>query len=474
MSQILLALLAQIIAFFIALSPVSGYREGVIGQPKSFVPVTAQTRNEKTISQLLYRGLFEYDIYGALIPDLAETWSLSDEGLVYTIKIKDNQYWSNGKQITSDDLIYTAFNSEDLKGVATDKVDNLTVRYTLPNKYAPFLNLLTISVMPNNAKDSNSLRPVTSADFRVGRIEKSGAQVSRVVLVTTKSDYAVKKLTFRYYTNDDELVTASQLGEIDGFMSSKLHKDLNNMENYRFPLQGIYFALLFNTRKAPYDDLLLRQKLEKVLPVEKIISDTGIAVQGSVSRSLFTSATLDYEKYDFSYVDDMEDVVVTLTVPDIKKHVQLAKVIKDLWEDKLGLDVVLRKIPPEDLMEKVISPRDFEVLLFGQEVSRDPDRYVMWHSTQAVAPGLNITGFSHVRADRALEEGRNELDPEKRIVHYNEFQKVIYEQVPAIFLYHPYQNFYVNEYIAGLGEKYTFSAYDRFLDFGNWKRVKTN
>jgi len=86
----------------------------------------------------------------------------------------------------------------------------------------------------------------------------------------------------------------------------------------------------------------------------------------------------------------------------------------------------------------------------------------------------NFSGFDQVRADRALEEGRNELDNEKRIVHYNEFQKVIVDQVPAVFLYHPFTNFYVSKYIEGVGEKYTFTYADRFLDFENWKYVRTN
>ena len=113
-------------------------------------------------------------------------------------------------------------------------------------------------------------------------------------------------------------------------------------------------------------------------------------------------------------------------------------------------------------------------MLFGQEVGRDPDRYVLWHSTQKDPPGLNISGFDQIRADRALEEGRNESDSDKRVVHYSEFQKTVVGQTPAIFLYHPFVHYYVSKYIEGIGEKYTFSYSDRFLDFANWKRVKTN
>jgi ABC-type transport system substrate-binding protein len=86
--------------------------------------------------------------------------------LVYTIKIKDNQYWNNGKKITSDDLIYTSFKTPELAYVSTDKIDDLTVRYTLPNKYAPFLSLLVVKVMPVNSEEKdNPLIPISSSDF---------------------------------------------------------------------------------------------------------------------------------------------------------------------------------------------------------------------------------------------------------------------------------------------------------------------
>ena len=210
-TSIILSIYTTILAF----APTPTYIEGVDIQPASFLPNQARNQNEKTISNLIYRGLFKYDIYGAIIPDLAETWSVSDDGLVYTIKIKDNQYWTSGKKITADDLIYTSFNVDDLTGVATDKVDDLTVRFTLPNKYSPFLSLLTIGIMPTQAVEKNNpLSPISNGDFRIARIQRTGKLLKQITLVTTSSKYEIKKIVFRYYSNDDELATAARLGEI--------------------------------------------------------------------------------------------------------------------------------------------------------------------------------------------------------------------------------------------------------------------
>ncbi|HSX39465.1 MAG TPA: ABC transporter substrate-binding protein [Candidatus Saccharimonadales bacterium] len=450
------------------------YSEGIVGQPRSFFPSQAQTQNDKTISRLIYRGLFKYDIYGTLVPDLADTWEISSDGITYTIKLKDNQYWSDGTKITSDDLIYSAFKIQNLSGVATDKVDSLTVRYTLPNKFSPFLSLLTVGVMKSNSEENDTpLQPISSGPFRIVRVQKSGPVVSSVTLVHNNSAENIRRLNFRYYANQDELTTAAKLGEIEGFISTK-KEDLANFSERRFPLEGVYYALFFNLRNPKLKDQLLRQKLQKVLPLHDLTIDLGIPVEGAISRSIFTDKALNFDAYDKLFSEQIPDLTVTLTVPDIPEHVSLANQIKMFWKDKLGINVLINKVDPSKINDQVIKSRNFEVLLYGQEVSLDPDRYINWHSTQADYPGLNLSAFSQVRADRALEEGRNEIDNDKRVVHYNEFQKVMVDQVPAIFLYHPYIKYYVSKYIDGIGEKYTSTLADRFLDFDNWHRIKTN
>ncbi len=473
--NLLLQLALLINSFWLGISPtISQYTEGVLGQPRSFLPSQTETQNDKTISGLIYRSLFKYDNFGTLIPDLAETWSISEDSLVYTLKLKDDQYWSNGAKITANDLIYTSYKVQNLVGVATDRVNELTVRFTLPNKYSPFLNLLTIEIMPESAEENmDPLKPVTSGPFHVVRVEKNGPIIKRVVLVHENQEQSIRKLSFRYYVNEDELVTAAKLGEIEGFISDSNY-DIENFKQLKFPLQGVYFALFFNLRDEKLQDLTLRQDLAKVLPLEQLNFNRGISVQGAVSRSSYTNKGLEFDYYDEGFEADYGDLTLRIVVPDIKIHKKTVENIAHIWEDKLEMEVKIIEVDPETILEDIIQERRFEILFYGQEIGRDPDRYVNWHSTQKDHPGLNISGFEQVRADRALEEGRNEPDTNARLLHYNEFQKVIIEEVPAIFLYHPFSKYYLSKYIDGVGEKYTFSVGDRFLDFTNWEKIKTN
>src|SRR3989344_2651159 len=461
----------EIAAFILAISPSTNYVEGVVGQPRSFLPHQTQTQTDKTISSLIYRGLFKYDIYGSLIPDLADSWTISEDGIVYSIKMKEEQTWTDGTPITSDDLIYTSFKSAELVGVATDKVDDLTVRYTLPNKFSPFLSLLTHGVMKiNSEEDQNPLKPISNGTFRVLSVEESGPIFKQIILLNLDQSQGIRKLIFKYYPNEEEVVTAAKLGEINGFIASKDYV-FENFEEKNFPLQSVYYSLYFNLRNEKLKDIELRKKLRKALHVQEIAYDKGITTIGPISRNAFTDKKTGGDYYDKGYKENLQ-TQLTITVPDVKSLVEVAQRVKTFWEEKLNMDVKIKTVEPDKFENEIIKNRDFEVLLYGQEIGRDPYRYVNWHSTQKEPPGLNLPGFEQVRADRALEEGRNEIDSDKRLTHYSEFQKVIDEQAPAIFLYHPFIKYYVNKYVNGIGDKYTFTAADRFLDFGVWYITK--
>lgn len=473
-----MTILHKIISVFsswmLLLSPGSYFIEGVVGQPVSFLPGLSQNETDRAISSMLYRGLFKYDSDGQLVPDLAESWEISEDGLVYTITLKENQMWHDGSPITSDDLIYTSFNSPSLSGIATDRVSDKIVRFTLPNKYSPFLSLLTVGIMKvGTVEKYSNLQPVGSGEFSVLSINRSGPLIKEIVLETRNEESTIKKLAFRYYTNDEELEIAAKLGEITGFVSPNDHL-IDNFKEYQVPLHGVYYALFFNLNNENLKELSVREDLRNVLPLNEIVSGYGTVASGPISESSFTDTDIDFQQYDMDFEKKTLGHKFRLVVPDIEYHVKLGERVKSIWENQLGVEIEIVKVASSKFNSEVIETRDFDILLYGQEVGRDPDRYIYWHSTQTDASNLNITGFSHVRADRSLEEGRNETDTAQRKIHYNEFQLVFKEQIPAIILYHPYMRYYISDFYSGITENNLFTVTDRFVNFDNWKRSNTN
>lgn len=471
MQNLLRLTIFYISAFIISTFPSTTHTEGVTGQPQSFFPSQAESQTDKTISHLIYRGLFKYDPNGDLIPDLAEKWEISKDGLAYTVTLKPNQYWAHGAEITSDDLIYTAFKLPEFSDVATDKIDTYTVRYILPNRFSPFLSLLTLGIMPVNAEETqNPLMPISNGDFQVVSVRRDGPAVKQIVLQNKDKKAEFKKLVFRYYSNEEELLVAAKLGEIDSFVLSYATQ-LEGFSLLQAPQTSVYYSLMFNLDNPKFEGDDFRGKLAEVLPVGILSENLGISTQGAISFTSFTNEKLKYDLYNPSFVPEFLDEEVSIIVPDVRHQKVLANEIAKIWEEKLGLRVIVLPMDPDGIRESIVPSRNFEILLYGQQIGRDPDRYVNWHSSQVEFPGLNITGFDQVRADRALEEGRKILDDEERAVHYDDFQANIMEHVPAIFLYHPFLNYFVSQRVEGVSfEENLFNPWDRFEQFSVWNR----
>jgi peptide/nickel transport system substrate-binding protein len=80
-------------------------------------------------------------------------------------------------------------------------------------------------------------------------------------------------------------------------------------------------------------------------------------------------------------------------------------------------------------------PQNFQALLITQNIPADHDQYSLWHSTQK--SGTNISRIDWPRIDKDLEDGRKITDPETRKQKYKDFQRILLDQAPAIFLYFP-------------------------------------
>ena len=122
--------------------------------PKSFNPVLAKETSTTMITGMLFEGLTTLDPFTlAPKPNLAERWSVSPNGLVWTFHLRSGLRWSDGEPLTADDVVFTfrdlIFNPDvpnsardiftiDGKEIRVDPVDSLTVRFVLPFKFAPF------------------------------------------------------------------------------------------------------------------------------------------------------------------------------------------------------------------------------------------------------------------------------------------------------------------------------------------------
>ena len=147
----------------------------------------------------------------------------------------------------------------------------------------------------------------------------------------------------------------------------------------------------------------------------------------------------------------------------------------------------------EEINEQILTPKSFDMILYGMNTFIDPDRYELFDSSQQTIPGLNIASYSgsvksvKIRSDRKegesslvsvpkidrlLEDARG-YDPEaaakKRSDSYNEFQSLLAQDAPVTFLYNPQFIYYTNSKVKKIDLNNVSNVEDRFKNIEHWQ-----
>jgi len=461
MLDLLKTTLLSITTFINTLLPQPAYIEGVVGQPAAFNPLLKSASEvDETIEELIFSSL----------PELSESHEISEDGKEYTFHLKPDLKFHNGQPLTTDDVDYTLQQLPEFKDVRMEKVDDRTIKFFLDEPLAPFWELLQVGIASRDfPPDYAGLAPVGSGPYRVVGLKK-GERVNEIELLTTEPEYQIKRLVFKFYSTHQELKEAIKLGDVLVYGGPKI-LDWPSFNYFERPLVGRYYGLFFNQngpeilKDREFRRNLARALNKKVL-LEQALGGEGVIIDSPIENA--AGASEDISVYDYREVPAVTyNNKLTLTVPATMVYLKAADIVKEYWSF-LGVALDVRPVPPADILSKVIAPKDFEILLFGQEVGRDPDRYVYWHSTQQEFPGLNFTGYSQVRVDKALEEGRQTMDEGKRREYYADFQRVLTADAPVVWLYQPLYTFGVSKKISATLPETLFQPKDRFENIKDW------
>ncbi len=146
---------------------------------------------------------------------------------------------------------------------------------------------------------------------------------------------------------------------------------------------------------------------------------------------------------------------------------EIALELKNQWKN-LGAEVEIETFDISQLEKEVIKPRNYQSLLFGEVLGGLPDPFPFWHSSQKKDPGLNLAAYQSEKADKLLEEARQIEDFSQRTEKYGQFQDILIEDAPAIFLYSPNYLYSVSKEIKGINTKIIVDPSKRFSNIENW------
>lgn len=497
------------------------YTEGLIGAPQTINPIYSLTSDVDTdLSRLVYTGLMRYDTHHGLVPDLAESFTISEDQTQYTFVLRDDVKWHDGKPFRPADVIFTInaiqtpeYNSQlavSFAGVAVEQVDERTVRFTLDEPFAPFLSLLTVGVLPSHLWGEiapiNALRadlnnkPVGTGPYEFDKLVKDSKGNVRSYTFSRNDHFYrgapyINTLNFKFYPDATSAIEALRNNNVEGlsFIPTEQIESFENESRLQlvYPALSQYTAAFINMNRDPLSDGNVREALAYATDKDAIVADVlgghgrtvdSFILEGMLGENPDLQApglNLDearkklqesgWELEDNSAVrqKDGAPLILELVTLNSTELVGVAEALKQQWA-QIGVDVQIKTVDNATFQSDTLKNRAYDILLSGELYGIDPDPYAFWHSSQGAYPGLNLSGFSNRNADELIEKGRSTSNRDERAEAYRELQEIVNESVPAIFLYQPTYTYAVAKRIQGVDIPQIVIPADRFSRIETW------
>ena len=298
------------------------YTEAALGLPRYINPVLSVANDvDRDLTAILFSSLIKQGGENKIILDLAENFTVSEDGKSYDFTMRQDVKWHDGKPLNADDIVFTVqliqnpdYKSPlraNLQGSEIEKTGDYSVRFVLKSPYAPFLENLTFGILPKhiweNITPANfplteiNLKPIGSGPYKFSSLEKDSDGNVELIELTAFSKYYLKKpfidsITFRFYKTEDAAIGAFASGQAQGISFISANK-LEKIKNLNPILNKIilprYFAVFFNqTENKALEDINARKALTTAIDkneiVEKMLGGQAIAVNSPVPEFILS------------------------------------------------------------------------------------------------------------------------------------------------------------------------------------------
>lgn len=475
------------------IQPVEGgvLKEGMVGQPVFINPlITPFSQVDRDLTEIIYSDL----------DDLVKNYQVSEDNLSWTLTLKDNIFWSDGHPITADDVIFTLKIIQDpannhpllptWRGVEVQRLNKNELRFTLKTPYVFLIdNFKDLKIAPQHIFGSipppnlrlsrYNLEPVASGPFKFARYQaRDDGFITEYHLVRNERYFGDKpyldEIVFKFYPDYQSLIQAynqKKTNAAAGLSPTQLSNIKVSHQTLNINLPR-YYAIFFNPNvneslKDKKVRQLLNAAIDKKKIVEQIFNKQTIIVDGPLlpningySHEAVNSPPEDLENKNLG-------IEINLVIPEIDFLIKTAKIIKKDWE-KIGVKLNLIVLNPQDIQNSVLKTRNYEAILFGNILKKNPDLFSFWHSSERFYPGRNLALYANSKADQLLEEIRQDFSASSRQEKLKQLQKIINEDQPAIFLYSPIYIYIVPRHLQGFRSYFIANPSKRFEKINQW------
>ena len=440
----------------------------------SLDPFKMTAGDTETIMDQVFDGLFDVDTDGSLIPDLAESYSVSKDGKTYDFKLKKDVYFHDGKKFGAEDVLYTydamagLTSKEPLssKFAIIDKIDvidDLNIRVHLKERQNGFIYLTLRPIVEKDYKD-NGTKPIGTGPYEfVSYTPGEGLKLKKFNDYHKKDHIAhFENLEVIRITDRQTMIMALKNKDLD--LADRISaeeadqlKDVCTVNN--FPQNLVQVMGLNNDFKA-FQDKNVRLALNYAIDRDEIIES---AAEGKATKlfSSFSPALKEYfEDLGEYYPHDVEKAKALLkeagyekglsfklTVPsDYKYHMNTAELIQSQLQ-KVGIEVTIDPIEFSSWLTKVYKDRDYEATVVGFIGYLDPVQILGRYTSQNEK---NYINFKSKDFDAAIANAEKSSTKEEEIKNIKKSQKILAEEAASVFIADPDNNQALRNGLTGL------------------------
>ena len=415
-----------------------------------------------------------------ITPCIAESWTISDDGTEYTFKIKSGVKFSDGTDMSVDDVVFSLQRGMEMpmavpsfaRVVGVEKVDGSTVKVKLDGPYPEFLfamALPTAGIMSKAAfesmgEEAYAQRPVTTGPYYVADWKVGEQVILKANEYYHMGEVPIKNVVYQVISDANSAVLSLESGDIDAYVdvqqsSFKRIEDNENLVLHKGQAFGMNFIQL-NCSTAPFDSLEARQALAYATDKESMlygIMDGDGTIVDTFATPEYLGYTDDVTKYpyDLEKAKELFDKAGVDGNTPIKiilyntKASKLAQVLQNSLKE-IGINAEISQLERSAFDDAAVSGSANIIVDGGTFTAPTIDEvlYTAVHSSQMEI--RNYSKYSNPKVDELLETARVTLDENERAKIYQELLILLSNEVPIIPTIWNTKNIAANKNLKGV------------------------
>ncbi len=496
--------------------------EAIVGAAGTLNPLFTSDDDARDIASLVYQGLTTVDAAQNVVPLLAASISVSDDHLTYTLRLRADARWADGAPFTTDDVLFTYHLLQDptytdpsgqfWKQVKVELAGINEVRFALKAPDASFPAALRQAIIPQHVFAAVSLADMASDThsldraFGTGPFMVASISTSRKVITLRRNRYArpapnLDQFVFHSYPTLGDAVDAVSRGEADAVggvqapdlapLVKRADMSVRELKTYSFT------AALFNLGpdlsaffQPPAVRTAIVQAVDREQLVRSVLAGRADAAPGPIPPTDWAYDRLTAGKfpYDLNAAKQALDNAgwtlpagggvrqrngrsfsVSLVTTDAYPYRQIAEALSQQLA-RVGIQVTIDAVPASVLVSRYLMGKHYQMALVAFDNGADPDQFSLWH-TAATADPLNFSSElmpKQALIDKDLEDGRASSDRKARRAAYSDFQDLMSDAAPAVFLYEPHYAYVLSARVHGVRTNPVVEPTDRLQFAADW------